>query len=112
MRYLLRARKARRQSHDQHCCGLAYVLYYYPTPLSSGAAVDALIIVIVMLLLLCNLRVQCYVRLLTFMWLVVNILLRYCLFLRSAPHRSGGKTAVCTIMVLPMLCCGATSLRR
>ncbi|EDS4830722.1 TPA: hypothetical protein G8M64_000045 [Salmonella enterica] len=46
------------------------------------------------------------------MWLVVNILLRYCLFLRSAPHRSAAKIAVCTIMVLPMLCCGATWLRR
>ncbi|EDY6687723.1 hypothetical protein GQ816_001415 [Salmonella enterica] len=37
------------------------------------------------------------------MWLVVNILLRYCLFLRSAPHRSEAKILHCTVQVLPMI---------
>ncbi|ECF5764109.1 hypothetical protein FNL27_19585 [Salmonella enterica] len=36
------------------------------------------------------------------MWLVVNILLRYCLFLRSAPHRSEAKILHCTVQVLPI----------
>ncbi|ROU18590.1 hypothetical protein EB837_01655 [Kluyvera ascorbata] len=39
-------------------------------------------------------------------------MLLYCLFLRGAPHRFEAKIAVCTIMVPPMSCCGATWLRR
>ncbi|EBS3741751.1 hypothetical protein DQY98_05825 [Salmonella enterica subsp. enterica serovar Saintpaul] len=46
------------------------------------------------------------------MWLVVNILLRYCLFLRSAPHRSEAKIRHCTVQVLPMIDFGATRLHK
>ncbi|EDN4946087.1 hypothetical protein GQ791_002387 [Salmonella enterica] len=46
------------------------------------------------------------------MWLVVNILMRYCLFLRSAPHRSEAKILHCTVQVLPMIDFGATRLHK
>ncbi|RDK12574.1 hypothetical protein CEJ32_21760 [Enterobacter sp. 9-2] len=37
-------------------------------------------------------------------------MLRYCLFLRSAPHHSEAKISRCTVSVLPMICAGATRL--
>ncbi|EDV4560404.1 hypothetical protein HX41_001542 [Salmonella enterica subsp. enterica] len=46
------------------------------------------------------------------MWLVVNILLQYCLFLRSAPHRSEAKILHCTVRVLPTIDFGATRLHK
>ncbi|EDQ1015882.1 hypothetical protein CIH91_000088 [Salmonella enterica] len=46
------------------------------------------------------------------MWLVVNILLLYCLFLRGAPHRSEAKTLHCTVQVLPVNNFGATRLHK
>ncbi|POP42821.1 hypothetical protein CHU32_10575 [Superficieibacter electus] len=38
-------------------------------------------------------------------------MLRYCLFLRSAPHHLEAKIGLCTFRVLPMRHCGATGLR-
>jgi len=37
-------------------------------------------------------------------------LLRYCLFLRSAPHHSEANISRCTVSVLPMIYAGATKL--
>ncbi|RTQ03873.1 hypothetical protein EKN38_04830 [Enterobacter sp. WCHEn045836] len=37
-------------------------------------------------------------------------MLRYCLFLRSAPHHSEAKISHCTVSVLLMICAGATRL--
>ncbi|MGS6404503.1 hypothetical protein, partial [Enterobacter intestinihominis] len=43
-------------------------------------------------------------------WVNVNILLRYCFFLRSAPHHSEAKISRCTFSVLPEIHAGATRL--
>ncbi|EGE3013100.1 hypothetical protein DL274_12700 [Shigella dysenteriae] len=45
-------------------------------------------------------------------WLNVKILLFYCLFLRDAPHHSEAKFLNRTFLVLPLICGGATWLRR
>ncbi|TFB25936.1 hypothetical protein E3U32_08595 [Lelliottia nimipressuralis] len=37
-------------------------------------------------------------------------MLRYCLFLRSAPHHSEANISRCTVTVLPMIYVGATKL--
>ncbi|KAE8274214.1 hypothetical protein DOU50_14140 [Enterobacter sp. C6] len=37
-------------------------------------------------------------------------MLRYCLFLRSAPHHSEANISRCTVSVLPMIYAGATKL--
>ncbi|AYL05530.1 hypothetical protein D9T11_12390 [Enterobacter kobei] len=37
-------------------------------------------------------------------------MLRYCLFLRSAPHHSEANISRCTVSVLPMIYAGATRL--
>ncbi|PSS53186.1 hypothetical protein C6560_01815 [Enterobacter sp. FS01] len=37
-------------------------------------------------------------------------MLRYCLFLRSAPHHSEAKISRCTVSVLPVIDTGATRL--
>ncbi|QHM95821.1 hypothetical protein FGE25_16815 [Kosakonia sacchari] len=61
-----------------------------------------------MFLLFCDNIVQCRVCLLHSVWLNVKILLRYCLFLRGAPHRLEAKIFHCTRMVLLLFPAGAT----
>ncbi|PTA93464.1 hypothetical protein CWM66_05445 [Kosakonia sp. H7A] len=58
----------------------------------------------------CDIFVQCRVCLLHLVWLNVKILLRYCLFLRGAPHRLKAKIFHCTKLVPLMFPAGATLL--
>ncbi|MDT3411316.1 UNVERIFIED_ORG: hypothetical protein QE398_001685 [Atlantibacter sp. SORGH_AS 304] len=59
----------------------------------------------------CYIFVQCRVCLLHLVWLNVKNLLRYCLFLRGAPHRLEAKISHCTRIVLRPIPAGATRLR-